>query len=116
MSKCVGVSSTDSVVTESGTSSELVVGNDDTRVNNVGVCVLSSGGVVDVLGGGAGTVADSSETPCSTRLGSQSLLLEAVLVDLIDVIPEVGDCVRLNKGDLILSVFFAPTHMTICGP
>lgn len=44
----VSVGSANSVVAESGTATELVVGNDDTRVDNIGVGVLPSGGVVDV--------------------------------------------------------------------
>jgi hypothetical protein len=44
---------TEDVVAEGGTATELLVGNDDTGVDDVGVGVLSSGGVVEVLGRGA---------------------------------------------------------------
>lgn len=100
VAESVGVGSADSVVAESGTAAELGVGNKDTGVDDVCVSVLSSGGVVDVRGGGAGAVADGTKTPSSTSLGGQSLLLEGVLVDLLDVVPEVGNCVGLDKGNL----------------
>ena len=57
---------TEDVVAEGGTATELLVGNDDTGVDDVGVGVLSSGGVVDVLGRGAGSVADSTKAPGGT--------------------------------------------------
>jgi hypothetical protein len=44
-------------------------------------------------------VADGAETPGSTALGGQSLLLGG-LVDLLDVVVEVGNCVRLDEGNL----------------
>lgn len=100
VTESVSVGSANSVVAESGTATELGVGDEDTRVNNVGIGVLSSGGVVDVRGGGTGAVADGTKTPGSTSLGSQSLLLEAVLVDLLNVVVKVGDCVGLDKGNL----------------
>ena len=100
VAESVGVGSADSVVSESGTTTKLGVGDDDTGVDNVGVGVLSSGRVVDVRGGGTGAVADGTKTPGSTGLGGQSLLLECILVDLLDIVPEVGNCVRLDEGNL----------------
>lgn len=95
----VGVGAADGVVAKGGAPAELGVSDDDTRVDDVGVGALASGRVVDVRGRGAGLVADGAETPGSTALGSQSLLLGGI-VDLLDVVVEVGNCVRLDEGNL----------------
>lgn len=70
MAKGVSVSTTNSVVAERSTTTKLGVSNKNTRIYNVGVGVLPSGGVVDVRGGGARAVADGTKTPGSTSLGS----------------------------------------------
>ena len=44
-------------------------------------------------------MADGAETPCSTALSGQSLLLGS-LVDFLNVVVEVGNCVRLDEGNL----------------
>jgi hypothetical protein len=104
VAESVSVGSADGVVSKSSTATELGVGDKDTRVDNVSVGVLSSGGVVDVRSGCTRTVADSTETPCSTGLGCQSLLLKLVIVDLVNLIPEVSDCVGLDESDLWLRI------------
>lgn len=95
----VGVGTADGVVAKGCASAELGVGDDHTRVDDVGVGALASGRVVDVRGRGAGLVADGAETPGSSALGGQGLLLGG-LVDLLDVVVEVGNCVRLDEGNL----------------
>lgn len=97
--------SASSVVAKCGTATKLSVGDDDTRVDNVSVGALSSGCVVAVCGGRTRLAADSSKTPGCASLTGQSLLLN-ILMDLLDIVVEVGDCVRLDKGNLdVLSVY-----------
>jgi hypothetical protein len=95
----VGVGAADGVVAKGRASAELGVGDDHTGVDDVGVGALASGRVVDVGGGGAGFGGVGPATPGSTALGGQSLLLGG-LVDLLDVVVEVGNCVRLDEGNL----------------
>lgn len=82
---------------EGGTTLKLRVGSVDTSVNDVGTGSGASGGVVDVRGRALADVGDTAETPGSTRLGSQSLLL-----DLAVTFPDgrLHDGVLLNVLDL----------------
>lgn len=47
-------------------------------------------------------MADGTKTPGSTSLSGQRLLLELVLVNLLDVVPKVSDCVRLDESHLVI--------------
>jgi hypothetical protein len=59
----IRVRGVDSVVSPSGTSSEFVVGDLDTSVDDVGSNTRSCSRVVDVASGTAGTSGDTSKTP-----------------------------------------------------
>lgn len=95
------MSATNGVVAKCGTATELGVGNDDTRVDNVSIGALSSGCVVLVRGAGAALAANGRKAPSGASLSGDGLLLEAVLMDLLDIVVKVGNRVRLDKCDLI---------------
>lgn len=99
VANCVSVLTTNSVEAKGSTSAKLRVGNDDTTINDVGVCVLTSGSIVRVGGEPARAGGDGSEAPSRTSLGRQSFLLE-LCVSLL--VPKVRDGVRLNKSNLEL--------------
>lgn len=60
-----------------GTALELGVSGSNTSINDVGVGVETSVGVIDVAGEPLGTVGNSAQSPGSAGLSSQSLLLES---------------------------------------
>lgn len=73
----VGVIAAEGRPSSDGTALELSVSGPDTSINDVGVGVETSVGIVDVAGGPLGAVGNSTQSPSSASLSSQSPLLES---------------------------------------
>lgn len=84
-----------------GAALKVFVGGADARVKDVGVCVLPSGGIIDVGGGGIRlAVRNGSEAPGRRVLGCE--VAPGLLGGLGGVELDVVDLVLLNVGNLFV--------------
>ena len=87
--------STNSVVTERSTATEVDVVDVDTRVNDVTVRTGTGSGIVGVGAATGSSAGDGSKTPRSAALSGQSTVSEGLNLEV-----EGDSVVRLDEGDL----------------
>ena len=78
MSKSVSVGSGEDAISSDSAATKLRVGNQNTAIDDTGIRALASRGVIDITGRARGAVGDRSETPGSSRLGSQGPIRQLV--------------------------------------
>jgi hypothetical protein len=91
----VGVGTTDSVVAERSTATEVPVVDVNAAVNDVTVSTGAGSGVVGVGAATGGSAGDGGKTPRSTALSSQSTVRQ-----LLSLKVEVDSVVRLDESNL----------------
>lgn len=93
----VGISgtATDGVVSKRRPGAELSVRCQEAGINNVGISVGASGGIIDVAGGAGSAVRDSSKTPGCPGLSGQGSGLKLRLG-----VKQVPNLVLFNLSDL----------------
>lgn len=74
----IGVVATEGSVDGLSTTLKFIVGGSNTSVDDVGICVGTSVGIVDVAGRSPGTVRDRAESPSGATLSSQGTLCESL--------------------------------------
>jgi hypothetical protein len=79
----IGIVATEGSVDGLSTTLKFIVGGSNTSVDNVGICVGTSIGIVDVAGGSTGTVRDRAESPRGATLSSQGTLCESLFLFLL---------------------------------
>lgn len=99
----ISIAAANGVVAGAGTASKLVVGLQDTSINDVGIGSLAGSVIVDVGGGTGARVGNSSQAPGGAGLGDQGTALDLDGVLLGDL-RDIPDLVLLDLENLLLIV------------